>query len=245
VAHALTLSAHRLALRISIVAAVLIIAAQIAEVWADFSRLSTIEDAAADVTELMSLCFVGLALHLISRAEKEEISSLRRAADVDHLTGLVSRSFFHRAAVRRIELYKRNGLPLACAVIDVDNFKSYNDRYGHGSGDDALRCVGRVLRESTRADDVVARYGGEEFAILMGGNIEDAIEVAERVRHGVEHESVTESETPPDNSVTVSVGVAALTEDVSSLEELVEKADDELYRAKRAGKNRVAAAGRR
>jgi diguanylate cyclase (GGDEF)-like protein len=245
VAPALTLSAHRLALRISIIAAVLIIAAQMAEVWADFSRLSTIEDAAADVAELIAVCFVGLALHLMGQVEKEEISSLRREANVDHLTGLVSRSFFHRAAERRIELYKRNALPLACAVLDVDNFKSYNDRYGHGSGDEALRCVGRVLRESTRADDVVARYGGEEFVVLMGGSIEDAIEVAERVRHGVELESVTENETPLGSSVTVSVGIVALTEDVSSLEKLVEKADDVLYRAKRAGKNRVAAAGRR
>jgi diguanylate cyclase (GGDEF)-like protein len=164
---------------------------------------------------------------------------------VDHLTGLVSRSFFHRAAERRIELYKRNGLPLACAVLDVDDFKSYNDRYGHGNGDEALRCVGRVLRESTRADDVVSRYGGEEFVVLMGGNIEDAIEVAERVRHGVEHESVTGNGLLSGSAITVSVGVAALTVDVSSLEQLVEKADDELYRAKRAGKNRVAAAGRR
>jgi hypothetical protein len=114
VAPALTLSAHRIALRISIVAAVLIVAAQMAEVLAAFSRLSTLEDAAADVAELISVCFVGLAVHLIGQAEKVEISSLRRAADVDHLTGLVSRSFFHRAAERRIELYKRNGLPLAC-----------------------------------------------------------------------------------------------------------------------------------
>jgi diguanylate cyclase len=95
-------------------------------------------------------------------------------------------------------------------------------------GEAALRCVGRVLRESTRADDVVARYGGEEFVVLMGGNIEDVIEVAERVRHGVEHESVTGNETPLGGSVTVSVSVAGLTEDVSSLEQLVEKADDEL-----------------
>jgi diguanylate cyclase (GGDEF)-like protein len=245
VAPGLTLSSHRLALRISIVAAVLITTAQLAEVLADFSRLSTIEDAAADVAELIAVCFVGLALHLIGRAEKAEISSLRRAANLDHLTGLVSRSYFHRAAQRRIELCKRKGLSLACAVRDVDNFKSYNDRYGHGSGDEALRCVGRVLRESTRADDVVARYGGEEFVVLMGGNIEDAIEVAERVRREVEHESATENETPLGSSVTVSVGIAALTEDVSSLEQLVEKADDELYMAKRAGKNRVVAAGRR
>jgi diguanylate cyclase (GGDEF)-like protein len=243
VAPALTLSAHRLALRISIVAAVLITAAQVAEVLAVFSRLSSVEDAAADVAELIAVCFVGLALHQMGRAEEEEISPLRRAADVDHLTGLVSRSFFHRAAERRIELYRRNGLPLACAVLDVDDFKSYNDSYGHGSGDEALRCVGRVLHESTRADDVVARYGGEEFVVLMGGNIEDAIEVAERVRRGVEHESITGNGTPLGSAVTVSVGVAALTEDVSSLEQLVEKADDELYRAKRAGKNRVAASG--
>src|SRR5919106_703141 len=204
VAPALTLSAHRLALRISIVAAVLITAAQLAEVLAVFSRLSSVEDAAADVAELIAVCFVGLALHQMGRAEEEEISPLRRAADVDH-------------------------------------FKSYNDSYGHGSGDEALRCVGRVLHESTRADDVVARYGGEEFVVLMGGNIEDAIEVAERVRHGVEHERATENETPSGSSVTVSVGVAALTENVSSLERLVETADDELYRAKRAGKNRVVA----
>ena len=245
VAPALTLSAHRLALRISIVAAVLITAAQLAEVLAVLSRLSTVEDAAADVAELIAVCFVGLALHQMGRAEEEEISPLRRAADVDHLTGLVSRSYFHRAAERRIELYRRNGLPLACAVLDVDDFKSYNDSYGHGSGDEALRCVGRVLHESTRADDVVARYGGEEFVVLMGGNIEDAIEVAERVRHGVEHESVAGNGSLSGSAITVSVGVAALTEDVSSLEQLVEKADDELYRAKRAGKNRVAAAGRR
>ena len=244
VAPTLTLSAHRRALQISIVAAALITSAQMAEVWADFSRLSTIEDAAADLAELAAISAVGLALRLMSRAEKEEISSLRRAADVDDLTGLSSRSFFRRAAERRIELYKRNSLPLACAVLDVDNFKSYNDSYGHNSGDEALRRVGRVLRESTRADDIVARYGGEEFVVLMGGDIEDAIEVAERVRRTVEVENVTEDEASLDSSITVSVGVAALTEDTSTLEQLVETADGELYRAKRGGKNRVAAAGR-
>jgi diguanylate cyclase (GGDEF)-like protein len=240
----LTLSAHRRALRISIIAAALIVGAQMAEVWADYSRLNTLEDVAGDFAELVAICFVGLALHLMSREEKEEISPLRRAANVDHLTGLASRSFFHRAGERRIELYKRYSLPLACAVLDVDNFKSHNDSYGHKSGDEALRFVARVLRESTRADDVVARYGGEEFVVLMGGDIEDAVEVAERVRQRVEFESIVEDESPLGSSITVSVGVAALTEDTSSLEQLVEAADTELYRAKRAGKNQVAAVGR-
>jgi diguanylate cyclase (GGDEF)-like protein len=240
----LTLSAHRRALRISIVAAAFIVGAQMVEVWADFSRLNTLEDVAGDFAELVAICFVGLALRLMSRGEKEEISSLRRAANVDHLTGLASRSFFHRAGERRMELYKRNGLPLACAVLDVDNFKSHNDSYGHKSGDEALRCVARVLRESTRADDVVARYGGEEFVVLMGGNIEDAIEVAERVRQRVEFESLTKDGIPLGRSITVSVGVAAFTDDVSNLDDLLETADDELYRAKRAGKNQVAAVGK-
>jgi diguanylate cyclase len=245
VAPTLTLSAHRRALWISIGAAALIVASQMAEVWADFSRLSTLKDAAGDFAELLAICSVGLALRLMSRAEKEEISFLRRAANVDDLTGLGSRSFFHRAAGRRIELYRRNGLPLACAVLDVDDFKSYNDRYGHEGGDKALRCVARVLRESTRADDLVARYGGEEFVVLMGGDVEDAITVAERVRERVEFESVSGDEISLGSSLTVSVGVAALTDETLSLEQLVKTADGELYRAKRSGKKRVAAVGRR
>ena len=240
VAPALTLSAHRLALRISIIAAVLIIGAQMAEVWADFSRLSTIEDAAADVAELIAVCFVGLALHLMGRAEKVEISSLRREANVDHLTGLVSRSFFHRAAERRIELYKRNGLPLACAVLDVDNFKSYNDRYGHGSGDEALRRVGRVLRRSTRADDVVARYGGEEFVILMPGTSPGAALVRmETLRREI-------AATPIDLSdgetlrVDFSAGIAGTPADVEATtpKALLTCADARLLAAKRAGRGR-------
>lgn len=105
VAPTLTLFAHRRALWISIGAAALIVASQLAEVWADFSRLSTLKDAAGDFAELLAICPVGLGLRLMSRAEKEEISFLRRAANVDDLTGLGSRSFFHRAAGRRIELY--------------------------------------------------------------------------------------------------------------------------------------------
>src|SRR5829696_8399096 len=246
VAPALTLSAHRLALRISIIAAVLIIGAQMAEVWADFSRLSTHDRGRRRRrrrADRRMFCRFSLAPDGPSRESGNLLlAEGGQRGSPDRLGQSILLPPGGGAADRALQ-EKRSAL--ACAVLDVDNFKSYNDRYGHGSGDEALRCVGRVLRESTQADDVVARYGGEEFVVLMGGNIEDVIEVAERVRHGVEHESVTENETPLGSSVTVSVGVVALTEDVSSLEQLVERADDELYRAKRAGKNRVAAAGRR
>lgn len=240
----LRLFAHRRILWISIGASALIVVSQAVEVWADFSRLSTLRDAAGDCAELLGVCALGLALRMIGRAEKEEVSFLRRAANVDDLTGLLSRSYFRRAAARRIDLYRTNGLPLACAVLDVDDFKSYNDRYGHASGDKALRRVGRVLRESARADDLVARYGGEEFVVLMGGDVGDAIKVAERVRERVQLESATGDEFSLGSPLTVSVGVAPLTKDTPNLEELVEAADGELYRAKRTGKNRVAAVGK-
>jgi diguanylate cyclase (GGDEF)-like protein len=242
----LTLSAHRRALWISFGAVALIVASNLARVWADFSGRSTFKDVGGAVAELVAVCSVGLAVRLLDRAEKEEVSPLRREANMDDLTGLGNRSFFHRAAQRRMELYERNGLPLACAVVDVDDFKFYNDNYGHEGGDAVLRCLARVLGECTRADDLVARYGGDEFVMLLGGSVQDAIKVAERVREKVEFECLLqEEEASLGSSLTVSVGVATLGEDTATLQRLIRAADEELYRAKATGKNRVAAVERR
>ncbi|MGH3146363.1 MAG: GGDEF domain-containing protein [Rubrobacter sp.] len=167
---------------------------------------------------------------------------MRHFADVDGLTGLSSRSFFERAAERRIEQSREDHVPLACLVLDVDDFKAFNDSHGHGAGDEILRCVGRTLRECARADDLVARYGGEEFVLLMQGELWGAIEVAERIRLAVEQGCVPEAENALDRPVTVSVGVAPFVgEEMKSLERLVLVADAEMYRAKRTGKNRVSA----
>jgi diguanylate cyclase (GGDEF)-like protein len=224
----------------------LIVVSNLARVWANFSRISTFKDVGGVVAELVAVCSVGWAVRLLDRAEKEEVSSLRREANMDELTGLGNRSFFHRAAQRRMELYERNALPLACAVLDVDDFKFYNDNYGHEGGDAILRCLALVLGECTRADDLVARYGGDEFVMLLGGSLEDAIKVAERVREKVEFECLPqEEEASLGGSLTVSVGVASLGGDTATLQRLIRAADEELYRAKAAGKNIVAAAQRR
>jgi diguanylate cyclase (GGDEF)-like protein len=241
----LTLSTHRRALWICFGAVALIVVSNLARVWADFSRISTFKDVGGAVAELVAVCSVGWAVRLLDRAEKEEVSSLRREANMDELTGLGNRSFFHRAAKRRMELYERNGLPLACAVLDVDDFKFYNDNYGHEGGDAVLRCLARVLGDSARADDLVARYGGDEFVMLLGGSVEDATKVAERVREKLEIECLAQGDLSSSGSPTISVGVASLGEDTATLQHLIRAADVELYRAKAEGKNRVAAAGRR
>ena len=242
----LSLSTHRRALWISFGAVALIVASNMATVWANFSRISTFKDVGGAVAELVAVCSVGWAVRLLDRAEKEEVSPLRREANMDELTGLGNRSFFHRAAQRRMELYERNALPLACAVVDVDDFKFYNDTYGHEGGDAVLRCLALVLGECTRADDLVARYGGDEFVMLLGGSVEDAIKVAERVREKVEFECLPqEEEASLGGSLTVSVGVASLGEDTATLQRLIQAADEELYRAKAEGKNMVAAEQRR
>jgi eukaryotic-like serine/threonine-protein kinase len=239
----LTLFAHRLAMQIFVFAAIVVVLSESAGLVASLLRSrSTFADVAEDFAELLALASVGLALHLMNRAEREEVSALRRSANVDELTNLSSRSFFRRAAARRIELSIKNDLPLACLMIDIDDFKLYNDRYGHGAGDEALRCVARVLSEASRADDQITRYGGEEFVLLMSSELEDAREAAERIRERVERECSPEYDPSLGRTITVSVGVAPLTESVKTLDQLIRTADVEMYRAKQAGKNRVSIA---
>ena len=197
----------------------------------------------ADLAEVFIIVLVGLAAVVLYRSERQDIASLRRAADLDELTALSNRAFFRRAAKRRLALSQENSLPLACIVLDIDDFKPYNDEFGHEAGDRALVCVARAIQNLARADDLTARQGGEEFALLMNGDLEDAVTVAERVRARVEEACSPGRNEGLLRQITVSLGVSRLSDKADTLEGLVDAADQEMYRAKRAGKNRVFAPG--
>ena len=173
----------------------------------------------------------------MSRAGSHRAAELH--ASTDALTGLPNRRYFDEFCAL-LARRRRAEDAVGVLMIDIDRFKAFNDRYGHGAGDEVLRAVGGSIVRAVRDDDVPARYGGEEFVVLLrnpGPAI--ALEVGERVRAAVAAIDLTALRLP---AVTVSVGVAVAEYDDEPIGDLVERADRALYRAKRNGRNRVVAA---
>jgi diguanylate cyclase (GGDEF)-like protein len=170
------------------------------------------------------------------------LGDFRRVASqaaTDSLTGLANRWTFDEELALEWRRAERVGDPLALILLDIDDFKSINDGYGHQAGDEILRRVGQVLAASVRHVDLAARYGGEEFGVIVPEtDLEGAVELAERLRVALEAEEV-ELQDGTRLSVTASFG-AAVKGDLPGGENLVAAADEALYEAKRAGKNRVA-----
>ncbi|RYG25482.1 diguanylate cyclase [bacterium] len=158
---------------------------------------------------------------------------LQAVATTDGMTGLPNHRSFQERLRKSANDTQEAGQPLALLLIDVDRFKQYNDNFGHPAGDEALRIVARIIRESLRDSDLPARYGGEEFAaILPNTDAEGAGVVAERIR------AACEAEPFPCRAVTLSVGVAVRAGDADP-SGLIERADQALYLAKHRGRNRV------
>jgi eukaryotic-like serine/threonine-protein kinase len=160
-----------------------------------------------------------------------------RLATVDGLTGLLNRRHFFALAERQVSITERHDRPLAAIMLDIDHFKKVNDGYGHAVGDQVIQTVAARLRATARDSDLVGRYGGEEFALLMPETGKSGAVLAERLREAVEQLPVQTAAGPL--RVTISVGVAQLTVPGGDLSELLGRADDALYRAKAAGRNRV------
>lgn len=187
-------------------------------------------------------CFAGYRGVGFDVTETTDIrKELERMALLDPLTGLANRRKFMDRFKLETERQSRHGQPLSLLVIDVDHFKNVNDAFGHLTGDMALRCVAEMLALAVRKIDLVARFGGEEFIVLLpetGGA--GAATVAEKLRKAVEDLNIPiENRFEPLN-ITVSIGVATMTADRQlSFDDLMEMADQGLYLAKRAGRNRV------
>ena len=161
-------------------------------------------------------------------------------ATIDPLTGLYSRRWFDNMLQRLIQRCRGGGEPLSLLMIDIDNFKRFNDAHGHLAGDRALNTVAHGLLNNLRPEDMVARFGGEELiALLPGTDGEEARQVAERLREAVGTTSIAADGDGDLSPLTISLGVAEL-QAGQSAQALVGAADAALYRAKRTGRNRVA-----
>jgi diguanylate cyclase (GGDEF)-like protein len=170
---------------------------------------------------------------------RESRAELERLSVTDPLTGLFNRLRMMESLENEVRRSRRLRHRFAVVMGDVDLFKRYNDEYGHPAGDVALKRVATIMHEACRDVDFVARYGGEEFLIMMPETeIDGALEVAERIRKKIAAERL------PAGNITLSMGVSAFPTHGDAPDQLIAEADSALYQAKRAGGDRVVAAGR-
>jgi diguanylate cyclase (GGDEF)-like protein len=168
--------------------------------------------------------------------------ALRLQAIRDPLTGLYNRRYMQEFLEREIHRARRRARPLAVILLDLDNFKRYNDTFGHPAGDEALRFVGDILLRSVRGEDLACRYGGEEFSIILPEcSLQQAAVRAEEIRTRLKDLHMERAKEIP-GVLTISVGVAGFEETTDKQDLLLKFADDALYRAKRAGRDRVVVA---
>lgn len=168
-----------------------------------------------------------------------DLQKFERNATTDALTGLSNRHAMEETFPREVARCLQNEQPVSLIMIDVDRFKSFNDKFGHVAGDRALSAVAQVLQKQFRPRDHLVRFGGDEFAVLLPGIAEaEALTVAERVRDAVSGTTSGSTDSLIQIPVQISMGVAQLT-DNGSFEELLRAADEALYRAKGAGRNAV------
>jgi diguanylate cyclase (GGDEF)-like protein len=200
-------------------------------------RFGTLELVSDSFSKEQRMNAASLAAHAVVALENARLHGMvERQALVDGLTGLANRRAASDALHAEAARAERLDTPLSVVLADLDGFKDVNDVYGHAVGDEVLRTFAEVLRETLRESDVAGRWGGEEFLLLLpGADEEGAAQLAERVREGLAGRSIP---SVPGLRVTASFGVAEYAGEANT-EQLVAAADSALYRAKRAGKDRV------
>ncbi len=161
-------------------------------------------------------------------------------ANLDELTGVYNHRYFQNTLSQQIEEANKKNTNICLLFIDIDHFKYYNDLYGHSAGDVVLSRFGEIFKQTVREQDIVARYGGEEFAVIIPDiSEEEAVKIGNRIRDVIENTYFEGEENQPSGKLTISVGVSCYPQKAKSKQELINTADDALYRAKFFNKNRV------
>lgn len=184
--------------------------------------------------EILQAITPQIAVAIDRTTMKDMAGEYEQLSVTDALTGLLNRRYLEERLAEELLRSSRHGFAMSLIMIDVDQFKSYNDTFGHPAGDTALKMVADVLKDTLRGADVAARYGGEEFAVLLPQtSIAEAAQIAERLRQRIENTRF------PKREVTVSMGIAGSSSELNNPKELVAAADIALYEAKNEGRNRV------
>ncbi|MBN1141537.1 MAG: GGDEF domain-containing protein [Deltaproteobacteria bacterium] len=180
---------------------------------------------------LIFFVIITLLLAALKRAGEREQEAVR----IDFVTGAVTSRAFHEQALKEIDRARRYGHPFTVAYLDLDNFKTINDRFGHATGDEVLRCVAGYAKRHLRKIDVIGRLGGDEFALLLPETDQEAARAAlEKLRSGILEEMRGHGW-----PVTLSIGVVSCSVPRLSLTELLQKADELMYSVKHAGKDAI------
>ncbi len=184
--------------------------------------------------ELVKAIAPQIAVAIDRTTLRDKAGEYEQLSVTDPLTGLLNRRYLEERIAEEIVRSKRHRFSVSLMMLDVDEFKAYNDKFGHPAGDSALRVVGDILKETLRGADVAARYGGEEFAILLPQTAQDeAAQIGERIRGQVEASEIA------GRRITVSIGVASISKEIDSPRDLISAADVALYAAKNRGRNNV------
>ena len=194
------------------------------------------------VDEVLHIVSEALERQRLTAEERQRLEQEIKAKEfyhalsvIDELTGLYNYRHFHELLNQGLRRSERYFHPLSLLMIDIDNFKKYQDVHGHVVGDEALKVIAQIMRNTVRGVDMVARYGGEEFTVILPETTKEVAAIAaERVRN-----AIAETILPTGDRLTISVGVASYPADAESKEQLICRADQALYRAKKRGKNRT------
>ena len=180
----------------------------------------------------------------LSRSEignlQQSLEAIHAESLTDPLTGLGNRKYFDRTMRTAIQNALQNNQPLSLLIMDIDHFKSFNDSYGHLTGDQVLRLVATSLKQTIKGQDITARYGGEEFTVVLPDTaLRQALTVADHIRRAIMSKELKKKSTGEIlGRVTISAGVAML-KPGDDIDSMIERADACLYAAKRNGRNRV------